>query len=136
VPVIREGAQPLSITVDEDDIETATSTGSEPDDGDLEDGSFTGPQGVNTQGPANATSTGTLANLVLAGADEPLTFGFIDAGAMRTYLQNLGLKSQGLDLGYDLGTDGKIIGFVNSQAPGQAQPGQIYDEGDDRLVFE
>ena len=46
---------------------------------------------------------------------------------MRTYLQGLGLESDGLPLGYDLGTDGEIIGFVNKQGGGQAVPGTNFD---------
>ena len=134
MPVLIEEPSPLTLRVDEDDIETSTSTGSEPNDGDEGDGSFTGPGGVNTGGPANATSTGSLAGLFASGADEGVTFSFIGAASMRTHLQGLGLTSQGRPLGFDFDTAGKIIGFVN--AAGGAVPGQIYDEGDDRLVFE
>ena len=92
VPVLT-GTAAVTITVDEDDIETAGSTGSQPDDGDVVDGSFTGPGGVDTQGPANATS-GSLAGLVVApGADDPLSFGFVSEATVRAFLtaQNLTL---------------------------------------------
>jgi T1SS-143 domain-containing protein len=135
-PVLVPGARPVTLKVDEDDIDTATSLGNAPNDGNNPDGSYTGTPGANTGGPANATSTGSLAGLVKVGADENVTFSLISIAAARTYLQNLGLKSNGLPLGFDLSEDGTIIGFVNSQAPGQAVPGQVYDEGDDRLVFE
>jgi len=132
VPTLVANAS-LAVTVDEDDIDTGTSKGSKPNDGAEEDGSYTGTPGQNTGGPANATSTGNLATLVRSGADDNLTFGFVDTSVMRAYLQGLGLESQGRPLGFDLREDGKIIGFVNS--PGGAVPGQTYDEGD-RLVFE
>jgi hypothetical protein len=132
VPELVEDARPVSILVDEDDIVTDTSLGNHPEDGDG-DGSFTGPAGSEVGGPANASAS--LAGLVNSGADEDLTFSFISDGEVRSYLEGLGLKSQGLPLGFDLQEDGVIIGFVNSQAPGQAVPGQEYNEGPDRPVF-
>jgi hypothetical protein len=132
VPELVEDARPVSILVDEDDIVTDTSLGNHPEDGDG-DGSFTGPAGSEVGGPANASAS--LAGLVNSGADEDLTFSFISDDEVRSYLEGLGLKSQGLPLGFDLQEDGVIIGFVNSQAPGQAVPGQEYNEGPDRLVF-
>ncbi|QKV16986.1 DUF5801 repeats-in-toxin domain-containing protein [Oricola thermophila] len=133
VPVIVEGAEALEITVDEDDIDTSASLGTEIEDGDG-DGSFTGPEGSEVGGPANATSTGTLASLVASGADEELTFGFVDTAEMRAYLEGLELTSHGDQIGYDLREDGRIIGFYNATA---AVPGQTYDEVDgDRMVFE
>ncbi|EKF57693.1 von Willebrand factor type A [Agrobacterium albertimagni AOL15] len=136
VPVIATGAKPITITVDEDDIDTSTSKGNAPNDGNNPDGSYTGTPGVNTGGPANATSTGSLLSLVKVGADENVSFSLISIADARTYLEGLGLKSNGLPLGFDLSANGTIIGFVNSQAPGQASPGQEYNVGDDRLVFE
>ncbi|QEE43331.1 type I secretion C-terminal target domain-containing protein (plasmid) [Rhizobium sp. WL3] len=135
-PVIVTGATAVTVKVDEDDIDTGTSLGNAPNDGNNPDGSFTGEPGSNTGGPANATSTGSLLSLVNVGADETVTFSLISIDAARFYLQGLNLTSNGLPLGFDLSENGTIIGFVNSQAPGQASPGQIYDVGDDRLVFE
>ncbi|MDH4440060.1 MAG: hypothetical protein QE284_06705, partial [Rhizobium sp.] len=136
VPVIATNAKAITVKVDEDDIQTITSAGNASNDGNAPDGSFTGTPGVNSGGPANATSTVNLSSLVNVGADESVSFSLISTSAMRTYLQGLNLKSNGLPLGFDLSETGTIIGFVNSQAPGQAVPGTIYDEGDDRLVFE
>ena len=136
-PILVGDAEAITLTVDEDDIDTSTSTGSAPNDGDQTDGSFTGAPGVNTGGPANATSTtGSLLSLVSVGADENVTFSLISIAAARTYLESLGLTSNGLPLGFDIDESGKITGFVNSQAPGQAVPGQEYNAGPDRLVFE
>jgi T1SS-143 domain-containing protein len=135
-PVIAPNTKGLSVTVDEDDIDTSTSMGNAPNDGNNPDGSFTGTAGVNNGGPANATSKGSLLSLVNVGADEKVTFSLTSIDAARTYLEGLKLTSNGLPLGFDLSGDGTIIGFVNSQAPGQAVPGQEYNEGADRLVFE
>ena len=131
VPVLTDAA-PVTLTVDEDDIETAGSTGSAPDDGDAVDGSFTGQPGVDTQGPANATS-GSLAGLVVAsGADDPLSFGFVSEADVRAFLTAQNLTSEGEVLSYDLSADGTTLyGFVNAGAPGV-----IYNAGQDRLVFE
>jgi T1SS-143 domain-containing protein len=133
VPVIAPNAKPISVKVDEDDIDTSTSLGTSPNDGNVQDGSYTGTPATNTAGPANATSTGNLSSLVKVGADENVSFSLISQGAMRSYLEGLNLKSNGALIGYDLRTDGTIIAFVN--APGGAIPGQTYDSGD-RLVFE
>ena len=126
VPVLLD-APAVVLTVDEDDIETAGSAGSAPDDGNLVDGSFTGPGGVDTQGPANATS-GSLAGLVVApGADDPLTFGFVSEADVRALLTAQNLSSEGAALSYDLSADGTTLyGFVNAGAPGadlQCRPG-------------
>jgi len=132
-PELVQNAAPVSLVVDEDDIDTSTSLGNAIEDGDEIDGSFTGPQGSSVGGPANASAS--LAGLVKSGADENLTFSFIADSAVRGYLESLGLLSQGRPLGFDLQDDGVIIGFVN--APGGAVPGQTYDPGQgDRLVFQ
>jgi hypothetical protein len=135
VPLLGSGT--LEMLIDEDDIETSGgaapnpgSLGTSPQDGDA-DGSFTNVEGDGTPGPAFAS--GSLATLIASGADENLTYGFVDQAAVRAYLESLGLQSQGRPLGYDLDTAGTIIGFVN--AVGGAVPGQIYDVADDRLVF-
>ena len=129
VPVLTDAA-PVTMTVDEDDIETAGSTGSQPDDGDLVDGSFTGPGGVDTQGPANATS-GSLAGIVVApGADDPLSFGFVSEATVRALLTAQNLTSEGAALSYDL-VGNTLYGFANAAGPG----GLVYDAGEDRLVF-
>ena len=94
------------------------------------DGSFTGPGGVDTQGPANATS-GSLAGLVVApGADDPLSFGFVSEATVRALLTAQNLKSEGAALSYDL-VGNTLYGFANAAGPG----GLVYDAGEDRLVF-
>ncbi|MGE8104774.1 DUF5801 repeats-in-toxin domain-containing protein [Allorhizobium sp. NPDC080224] len=135
-PEIDGTAAAITITVDEDDIDTPTSLGTSPDDGAGKDFSFTGPAGDGGAGPANATSVGTLAGLVKGGADEAVSFGFIDKATMRGYLEGLKLMSGEKPLGFDLDEAGKIVGFVNKQGNGQAVPGEDYNSGDDRLVFE
>ncbi len=77
-----------------------------------------------------------MLSLIKVGADEKVTFSLTSIDDAREYLEGLKLTSNGLPLGFDLSEDGTIIGFVNSQAPGQAVPGQEYNEGADRLVFE
>ena len=129
VPVLTD-APAVVLTVDEDDIETPGSTGSAPDDGDALDGSFTGPGGVDTQGPANATS-GSLAGLVVAsGADDPLSFGFVSEANVRAFLTAQDLTSEGAALSYDV-VGNMLYGFANAAGPG----GLTYDAGEDRLVF-
>lgn len=130
VPVLADVA-PVALIVDEDDILTDQSTGTSPNDDDDLDGSFTGPEGAGGSGPANATAN--LAGLVASGADEGVTFSFVSDTEVRSYLEGLGLMSQGRPIGYDLREDGTIIGFVNH--PDGVVPGETYDEGDDRLVF-
>ena len=122
VPVLKYGVSDNAL-VDEDDINNfdpnfATdhsglqgSTGSHPHDGNS-DGSFTGGPGDTTTGPAFVS--GSLANLVQSGADEPLTFSFINTADARDYLQDLGLQSKGGLINYDFSHPGEIIGFVNN----------------------
>lgn len=128
---------PIVLTVDEDDIKTVNftsptnvnpgSTGTSPNDSNG-DGSYTGNPANNNPGPAFVS--GSLASVVQSGADEKLTFGFISESALRSYLENLGLQSQGSELSYDL-QGNKLIAFDNA---GNSL-GQSYDDGDDRLVF-
>ena len=140
---IKVCATPFAFAmVDEDDIDTGQSKGTSVDDGPGDNallgfgGSFTGDPSIENgdspgnDGPANVS--GSLAAFVVSGADEPLTFRFIqDQDAIRDYLENLGLQSKGEFLSYDLDTNGLIQGFVNAGGPG----GVSYDPGD-RLVFE
>ncbi len=136
-PILVDEPVAVTLKVDEDDIQTSTSLGTAPNDGDAQDGSFTGTPGVDNGGPANATSTyGSLQSLVRIGADEKFSFSLVSVADARTYLESLGLTSNGLPLGFDIDASGKITGFVNSQEPGQAVPGQEYNAGPDRLVFE
>ena len=76
------------------------------------DGSFTGGPGDASTGPAFVS--GSLTNLVQSGADEPLTFSFINTADARDYLQDLGLQSKGGLINYDFSHPGEIIGFVNN----------------------
>ena len=130
IPVLTN-APAVVLTVDEDDIETPGSTGSAPDDGNLVDGSFTGPAGRHMQGPANATS-GSLAGIVVA------------LGGRRSAELRLRVGSHGACLadgsGPDLGrrraelrivVGNTLYGFANAAGPG----GLTYDAGEDRLVF-
>ncbi len=131
VPELAE-AEPVSLVLDEDDIDTELSLGTEIEDGNG-DGSYTGPAGSVVGGPATAEAD--ISGLVKGGADETLTFSFLPTDVLRTYLEGLGLMSQGRPLGFDLQTDGTIIGFVNE--PNGAVPGQTYDADEgDRQVFE
>jgi T1SS-143 domain-containing protein len=87
------------IKVDEDDIDNNQSLGTSPDDGNA-DGSYTGAPNVNLGGAA--TAEGSLTHLVRSGADEALTFSFIDQAAIAQKLTALGLESKGTDLSYTL----------------------------------
>lgn len=128
---------PIVFTVDEDDIKTVNfttptnvnpgSTGTSPNDSNA-DGSYTGNPANNNPGPAFVS--GSLASVVESGADEKLTFSFISESSLRSYLESLGLKSQGSELSYDL-QGNKLIAFDNA---GNSL-GTSYDSGDDRLVF-
>ncbi len=128
---------PIMLTVDEDDISTIGFTnptninpgslGTSPNDSNA-DGSFTGNPANNNPGPAFVS--GSLASVVTSGADENLTFGFISESSLRSYLESLGLSSQGAELSYDL-IGNTLVAFDNA---GDAL-GQTYDAGADRLVF-
>ena len=71
------------------------------------------PVALATQTTGPAFVSGSLANLVQSGADEPLTFSFINTADARDYLQDLGLQSKGGLINYDFSHSGQIIGFVN-----------------------
>ncbi len=114
--------------VDEDDIKTSQSTGTNPTDGNG-DGSWTGGPGQNGNGPAFID--GSLANLIKGGADDRVKFSFIDESAARAALDNLGLSSKGAELSYDI-RDGVLYAFDNA-GPFK---GESFDaDNGDRLVF-
>ncbi|MCG8560162.1 MAG: DUF5801 domain-containing protein, partial [Hyphomicrobiales bacterium] len=103
----------VDLTVDEDDIDTALSQGNDADDG-AGDGSFTGDPNVEDgdgddtdEGAANVS--GTLANAVVSGADDPLTFTFDNEGSVVSTLDALGLRSKGELLSYDVSDDGSML---------------------------
>lgn len=129
---------PIEFTVDEDDISTIGFTpppgvnpgslGTSPNDSNG-DGSFTGNPANNNPGPAFVS--GSLASVVESGADENLTFSFISSeSSLRSYLESLGLTSKGGELSYDL--QGNILYAFDNAGPNQ---GEIYNDGQDRLVF-
>lgn len=128
---------PIVLTVDEDDVKTVNftsptnvnpgSTGTSPNDSNG-DGSYTGNPANNNPGPAFVS--GSLASVVQSGADEKLTFSFISESSLRSYLENLGLKSQGGELSYDV-QGSTLYAFDNAGN----QQGTSYDAGQDRLVF-
>ncbi len=126
VPVIKPNSK-IERTADEDDVNTSFSTGTSPNDG-TGDGSDTGNPPSNVTGPALVT--GTVAGVVAVGADDLITFSFIAESDARTYLESLGLKSQGALLSYDI-QGGTLYAFDNA-GPNQ---GQTYDPPGDRLVF-
>ena len=133
VPELVRGASE-DRTVDEDDISTlgnvipGESLGTSPNDG-AADGSVTGSAGNNQPGPAFIS--GSLAGLVKSGADEALTFSFINGNVARGMLESLGLSSKGAELSYEI-RDGVLYAFDNA---GNEQ-GQSYDANfGDRLVF-
>ena len=122
-------------TIDEDDISTiganvpGESLGTSPNDGAEQDKSYTDSPSNNQPGPAFIS--GSLANLVKGGADDPLTFAFINEASIRSQLSALGLKSKGELLSFDLQADGVLYAFDN-KGP---YTGESYDKNDDRLVF-
>lgn len=134
VPELVRGASE-DRTVDEDDISTigdrfpGESLGTSPNDGNA-DGSFTGSQGNNQPGPAFIA--GSLASLVKSGADESLTFSFINGDVARGMLESLGLSSKGAELSYEI-RNGVLYAFDNAGS----ELGKSYDpQFGDRLVFE
>ncbi len=134
VPELVRGASE-DRTVDEDDISTigdrfpGESLGTSPNDGNA-DGSFTGSQGNNQPGPAFIS--GSLASLVKSGADESLTFSFINGDVARGMLESLGLSSKGAELSYEI-RNGVLYAFDNAGS----ELGKSYDpQFGDRLVFE
>ncbi|SIP97922.1 T1SS-143 domain-containing protein [Rhizobium sp. RU33A] len=134
VPELVRGASE-DRTVDEDDISTlgdrypGESLGTSPNDGNA-DGSFTGSQGNNQPGPAFLS--GSLASLVKSGADESLTFSFINGDVARGMLESLGLSSKGAELSYEI-RNGILYAFDNAGD----DLGKSYDpQFGDRLVFE
>jgi T1SS-143 domain-containing protein len=121
VPALKQSPT-VTLKVDEDDILTTLSTGTSPNDGNG-DGSFTGQEGVNAAGPANAT--GSLAGLAASGADDALTYGF-STGAV-AFMAAQGIKSHGATLSYEV-VGQQLIGYVDAGGTG-------YQAGTDRLVF-
>ena len=127
IPELKD-KEPVKLTVDEDDIVTEQSTGTEPEDG-QDDGSSTGSPDDEVGGPATATAS--LSHLVRVGADEHATFMFVKDADIREYLSSLGLKSQGEELVYDLNNPNVVIGFVNDPPNSNATT----LNGNDRQVF-
>ncbi|MFP9135964.1 DUF5801 repeats-in-toxin domain-containing protein [Devosia sp. XGJD_8] len=125
MPILVEGAKQW-VAVNEDDIDTKLSTGTSPEDGNW-DHSYTGSPGDENGG--GATVSGSLAGLVKSGADETLTFSFIDEAALRAQLGALHLHSQGRELSFDIDQDGALVGFVNAYGIG------IEFNEEDRPVF-
>ncbi len=136
IPVVTD-AKPITLLIDEDDINTldielpgqdAGSEGQSPNDG-AGDGSETGNPPSNITGPAVASAD--LSGLVKIGADEEATFMFVDEGEVRAYLEGLGLKSKGESLSFDI-QGNALFAFVNNTGSDQ-----IFTFGDngDRLVF-
>jgi T1SS-143 domain-containing protein len=121
--------------IDEDDISTmgmsqpGESLGTSPNDGASEDQSYTDSPSNNQPGPAYIS--GSLANLVRGGADDPITFSFINETAIRNQLSLLGLSSKGSTLSYDLQPNGVLYAFDN-KGP---YTDENYDKNNDRLVF-
>ena len=132
IPEIKHHSD-ICLTVDEDDIATGAPTGSDgnhPNDGDG-DGSFTGNPPGNDTGPAFVS--GSLASMVVSGADEPITFSFIVQGGLGEHIvtglaELAGLSSKGEHLDYDIQGD-TLYAYVNG---GGGTDG--YEAGD-RLVF-
>ncbi len=122
-------------TIDEDDISTlgpsqpGESLGTSPNDGAEEDKSYTDSPSNNQPGPAYIS--GSLANLVKGGADDPISFSFINETAIRNQLSMLGLSSKGSTLSYDLQSNGVLYAFDN-KGP---YTDENYDKNNDRLVF-
>ncbi|WP_028748940.1 beta strand repeat-containing protein, partial [Rhizobium mesoamericanum] len=83
-----------SVRVDEDDIETALSHGTSPNDG-IADGSFTAPSGA-------AEVKGSLANMVNFGSDGIGGFSFVGQGTIQATLGALHLSSHGDALTYQV----------------------------------
>ncbi len=94
----------LVFTIDEDDINTALSTGTSPNDTARWDDSYTGsPNLGNDSGPAYIK--GSLESLVKPGADGPVSFSFVagtEATAAIQTLVGLGLSSHGDTLRYEI----------------------------------
>ena len=106
VPELEEKSEPVTLTVDEDDINTEQSEGTSPNDG-SGDGSVTGNPSSDEEGPAVASAN--LSGLVKSGADEELTFMFVNEAAAVEFLDGLGLRSQGELLSYDVSDDGSML---------------------------
>lgn len=117
---VPEGiGKPVVGIVDEDDLDTNWSTGT--DDADPA-----------ADGPVVATN-GSLTSLVSGGADDPLTFGLDTTGtgndqelstAANQFLINQGLTSQGDDLRFNINNNGILVAKAGSNA-----------DGDKRVVF-
>ncbi|NBB49537.1 hypothetical protein GVN24_14735, partial [Rhizobium sp. CRIBSB] len=123
--VIEDGL--VSATVDEDDIDTKGSIGTSPNDGDYEDGSYTGDSWNNEPGPA--TVTGYLGNLVDFGADNAdRHFSIIDEPEALDTLAALNLTSKGEKISYEV-VNGVLTAFVDG-----AESDAGYDDSD-RVVF-
>jgi hypothetical protein len=126
VPAVGTGS--VKISVDEDDLNNY-------DPSDANNDGIYGSQGSSPGGPT--TINGAIgAGVVAAGADEPLTFSFVSANAVRDYLEGLGLRSKGERLSYDLNTAGVIKAF-DQEGSNNGDGFTSFDTGsaNDRLVF-
>jgi T1SS-143 domain-containing protein len=104
--------QTESVTVDEDDIQNGQSLGTSPDDGNA-DGSYSGESDEAIGGPA--TVEGSLSHLVQSGADENVTFSFINAQLALAALSALDLKSHGTELSYQFDAGGNLVAYADEQ---------------------
>ncbi|THV21034.1 DUF5801 repeats-in-toxin domain-containing protein [Peteryoungia ipomoeae] len=122
---------PIEETANEDDISTigsahpGASLGTSPNDGNR-DGTYTGNPPSASTGPAFLS--GSLTGLVKVGADNKVTFSFIESATVVSTLTTLGLSSKGQPLSYEL-KDGVLYAFDNENSDG------AYQSAADRLVF-
>ncbi|MEQ1775760.1 MAG: DUF5801 repeats-in-toxin domain-containing protein, partial [Burkholderiales bacterium] len=86
IPVLTGNT--ITVTVDEDDIDTNWSEGTSPNDGNADGSNTEAASGPNDP----AIVTGSLAGLASIGSDEPPTYGF--TANVLTYMQGLGLFSK------------------------------------------
>ncbi|MEO0384250.1 MAG: DUF5801 repeats-in-toxin domain-containing protein [Pseudomonadota bacterium] len=141
-PIIDDAADPIALTVDEDDIRTvgidlpgqnSGSTGTSPNDDD-DDGSFTGDPRFVDRGPANVS--GSLASQVSFGADDgQVGFTIIEEAAARSALDALNLQSNGQSLSFDVDptSDGSVVyGYIERSGSSNSF---TFGNGGDRLVF-
>jgi T1SS-143 domain-containing protein len=120
--------QPISVTVDEDDIKTWLSLGNHPNDGN-EDGSYTGNPYFSGPGPANVS--GSVASLVSFGADEHGTFSLsTDLGG----LEEQGLFSKGEALSYRV-EGATLIAFVGEEQDDDVLVATMDYMPSERVVF-
>jgi T1SS-143 domain-containing protein len=126
--------KPIVEVANEDDISTigsahaGESLGTSPNDGNG-DGTFTGNPPSEATGPAFLS--GSLSSLVKVGADNKVTFSFVDTAVVIETLSELGLSSKGQSLSYAV-KDGVLYAFDNY---GQSGDTDYQADAGDRLVF-